>query len=347
MRVVIIGGGVAGLLAAHSFITRGIRPTLFEESDVLGGQWATFSGTKFVHFVPRREHSITKLVEALGLSFELQPVRGGVLIELVGVNERFARVDERLVLPHPDCLHWPVIGNAIRRAHWEKTRFNGTIEPNSMNNDKFSRGYRPTKLSISPGVLLDELISGVREGADIHLRRSVRAVSESEAVTTNTRTPFDLLVSAVPLWSFKSIYHGRKPIPNARAHRLMLRTYDAPSFTEVRGLDYLYTPSTQFGMIHRVSSDALSGRVTVEANRRHRDPDHDVEALMRDVGSLLGHDAKLVDKAETHGHLIPIREPWEYPDRIVPIGRFAQWDSRATFDKVFERAEAIAEKATR
>ena len=37
-RVVVIGGGLAGLSAAHELRNRGIRPVVFEASDRLGGR---------------------------------------------------------------------------------------------------------------------------------------------------------------------------------------------------------------------------------------------------------------------------------------------------------------------
>ena len=42
MRVGIIGGGVAGLAAAHHLTKNGHRAEVFEQSDFLGGQASTF-----------------------------------------------------------------------------------------------------------------------------------------------------------------------------------------------------------------------------------------------------------------------------------------------------------------
>ena len=68
------------------------------------------------------------------------------------------------------------------------------------------------------------------------------------------------------------------------------------------------------------------------------------EDVTADARMLLGDDSRLLSSATTTGHLLPLPAgPPEYPERVYPLGRFAQWESRATVDTVLERAVEISE----
>jgi protoporphyrinogen oxidase len=77
VRVLIIGGGVAGLGAAWELVKHGHEVTLFEASPVLGGQVRTFEigGGRleiFYHHLFRSDTSIIELIDELGLGPDLE-----------------------------------------------------------------------------------------------------------------------------------------------------------------------------------------------------------------------------------------------------------------------------------
>lgn len=77
-RVAVVGGGIAGLVAAYRLHKRGFGVELFEASDRLGGTINTFDedGWKIEfgpNTVPDRQGIITALVHDLGIQDQLQP----------------------------------------------------------------------------------------------------------------------------------------------------------------------------------------------------------------------------------------------------------------------------------
>lgn len=77
VRVVVIGGGVAGLAAAYALARAGHAVQLFEAGDRFGGQVRTFEigGGRieaFYHHLFRSDHEIVALIEALGLGADLE-----------------------------------------------------------------------------------------------------------------------------------------------------------------------------------------------------------------------------------------------------------------------------------
>jgi len=77
MKAVVIGGGVAGLAAAHDLVKHGHDVSLFEAGPILGGQVRTFDigGGRiesFYHHLFRSDTEIIALIEELGLGDELE-----------------------------------------------------------------------------------------------------------------------------------------------------------------------------------------------------------------------------------------------------------------------------------
>jgi hypothetical protein len=56
-----------------------------------------------------------------------------------------------------------------------------------------------------------------------------------------------------------------------------------------------------------------------------------------------GHSIKKITR-DLKGHLHPMSEKILWPENMAPLGRFAQWNSRGTVDKILENAIELAEK---
>ena len=94
MRIAVIGGGMAGLSAAHALLTGGAEPVVFEESRAAGGKVGSCSEGGYLtedgpHFLAR---PLDALLEALGL-------RGEVVLP-EGPRTRFVHLGGR-VFPAP------------------------------------------------------------------------------------------------------------------------------------------------------------------------------------------------------------------------------------------------------
>lgn len=106
MRVVVIGGGVAGLAAAWELVGAGHEVQLFEAGPVLGGQVRTFEVgggrlESFYHHLFRSDTEVAALIEELGLGDDLEWIdskvafaAGGRIYPFIGALDllRFTRV---------------------------------------------------------------------------------------------------------------------------------------------------------------------------------------------------------------------------------------------------------------
>ena len=94
MRVVVIGGGVAGLAAGYELVRAGHALALFEGGPVWGGQVRTFAigGGRiesFYHHLFRSDHEIIALIEELGLGPDLAWIDSNVGLHADGRNYPF------------------------------------------------------------------------------------------------------------------------------------------------------------------------------------------------------------------------------------------------------------------
>ncbi|MDA0270905.1 MAG: NAD(P)/FAD-dependent oxidoreductase [Chloroflexi bacterium] len=94
MKVVVIGGGVAGLAAAYELLGRGHEVALFEASPEFGGQVRTFEigGGRleiFYHHLFRSDTEIVSLINELGLGDDLAWIDSNVGLHAAGKNYPF------------------------------------------------------------------------------------------------------------------------------------------------------------------------------------------------------------------------------------------------------------------
>jgi hypothetical protein len=333
VEIVIAGGGIAGLIAAETFITLGMKPTIIDGGR-LGGQWARLTALKYLHADRVHDrYALLSLIHRVGITeYEEMDVNGGVLIALQG--------GATVVAPHPEVLGVSSIGPAIADAHWVKTRGDGERrDSRAMNRGSQDVEWKRKRIDLGGTSLLDALVERVRSGARVAENSQIQAIDKRSVELVDGSIPYDLLITTLPLWSFTQLF-GDKDF-RCQARKLTVRTYYAPSFTvKYRHWDYLYTPWTPHGRVHRLSP-AGRDMWAVEANRpegdRHASSDHHADAM-----ALLGNAAQYVSEVTTTGHLLPLSKPYEYPRNVKPLGRFAQWDARMTVDRVCRRAEVLA-----
>ena len=75
-HAIVIGGGPAGIKAAHSLQKQGVRVTLLEHAEVLGGLASSFDVQgvrieRYYHFICKGDDHLVDTLSELGLSHKL------------------------------------------------------------------------------------------------------------------------------------------------------------------------------------------------------------------------------------------------------------------------------------
>src|SRR6185503_11510861 len=151
------------------------------------------------------------------------------------------------------------------------------------------------------------------------------------------RFPFDYLVLTVPLWIVRRM--AWFALPEALALKLNVVRVN-PIGDPYAKWDYVYTPYTPENLLHRLSPS--DDGYQCEFNGEWIEGETNTK-LTSDLNFLFPNGWALdAVKKGLNGHLLPLRGPAEWPANVRPLGRFAQWDSRATVDAVLDSSIRLA-----
>lgn len=317
-HIAIIGGGVSGLVAAHIFaqydFRRKYRIVVYEANKV-GGEFAS-GGLKYIH----RTDGMVRLFNSLKIPYSNYTVRGGILLR-------------GQVLSYPRCFEGmqPLERTRIRHDHYKKTRRSnpGAWSEKSMNDPSAIKPRRALRCD------LDELIDKLASGVEIVKDEFVKMGDGTVSFKKLHKVPFDFLIFTVPLWVLRR--NVRFYVPHGITMKLNIARI-VPVKDKYVKWDYVYTPYTPDNCIHRFSPTANG--YSIECNG-----ELDRVALESDL-SFLFPDGHFISDIKTglKGHLLPLKHQPDWPWNVAPLGRFAQWDPRATVDVVEENARKLAEK---
>lgn len=339
MRVVILGGGISGLLAAWVF--REHKPIVLEAGRALGGSFNS-GGLKYI----RHTEAFRRLLVELEVEATVYRPRGGLLLaggftmggEYIRGTQLVDHVPYMSALPEETRLE-------LQRRHWERTR--GTLA-----------GFKATCMNDPTGEGDAEalhfnytaLVAGITEaveksGGEFRLGARVTDIIDPHREVwcdgpAGSHLAYDLLITTLPLGAMKNIL-AAADLPEGKVQTCTVGHISSGSLPRdlaemgAAKYNYIYTPFNR--VFHRLSRDPENPeRWQAEATGR---PD------LKDFQEALGYGARVpMMLTNLPGHLLPLdREP-QWPAGIVPLGRFAEWDTRSTAEKTLDRAIALKER---
>lgn len=333
MRVVIIGAGVAGLIANYVAKQHKHTSPIVLEPGRVGGEWLS-GGLRYLH----ASDEMKSMIIDIGGVFTQYTVMGG--IHLRGKVEAY-----------PDVLRGMPTEAAkrIQQDHYRKTR---QTEPDPSFSGKSMNDPEATGARLALRCDASDVVERLQRQAFVQ-RDAVAKVEPAEITATSGAVyPYDYLIWTAPLWAAQRAMFFR--LPDALAIRLNV-VYIEPHKIVAGGgekvpgalkdpysqWDYIYTPYTPDGLIHRIYP--FEDGYACEFNGAWPEGDERITVgLTSDLNFLFpnGWAIRRVAKG-LNGHLLPLEREPAWPAHIQPLGRFAQWDPRATADVVLERAYAM------
>ncbi len=332
-RMLIVGGGISGLIASWVFTqVRGLTVAVIEPGKP-GGDFMA-GGLKYIHKTDEME----EMLRDLGIQYANYSVQGGILLH--------GKVE-----PHPGCFRGMDKERALRiqHDHYRKTR---KLEPDafaarSMNDPEANGPRRALRCDMAR--VLRELI----QRAPIIKAGAVAIEPHKLIINDGTQDgplPYDYLLTTLPLWVTKRMAWFGDELPVGMAVKLNLLMVEPPQRGDAYAQwDYVYTPYTPENLIHRISP--RDGGYTLEFNGDWPkdlppgDPDPVSERITSELNFLFKDGWALSDtKRGLNGHLLPLANRIDWPQNVRPIGRFAQWDPRATSDVVLSTCLKLADE---
>jgi len=316
-KVVIIGGGISGLVCSWAFSKYNAQVMVLEPNEI-GGEFLA-GGLKYIH----KTEMVESLFNDLNLPWSGFMVKGGILLR--GEVEKYPA--HLATLSKKDALR-------IQGDHFRKTR---RMEPGD-----FARNAMNDPASVKPKKAIrcdfSSLIKRLAAGTQIE-KMAASKIGDNYVVVTDGKTTkaidYDYLVVTIPLWAVKRA--SKWDISDCVAMELNIAIV-TPNKDLYSNWDYVYTPYTPSGCIHRLSPDG--GDYAVEANGSL-----DNLALHSDLNFLFN-EGWAVKKIRTglKGHLLPLEYQPSHPRNVALLGRFACWESRMTVDVTLEKSMELAKE---
>jgi len=318
VKVVILGGGISGLIAHHAFQQhRGTAPAemVIVEPGRLGGEFIS-GGLKYIH----RTDGMVRMVSRMGLPFSSYRLNGGILLR-------------GSVLPYPQALNKMPSEEAARvqRDHYSKTRRTqpGAFTKKAMNDPTSSKARHAIRTDF------ESLVDQLSKGARIIRGEAVEVTKSRVRVEPGGWFQYDAMIVTIPMWILKRICPWY--LPEGFAMKLNI-AWVVPERDRYASWDFVYTPYTPADYIHRFSPAGLGYMVEANGELDNTKMESDLQFIFQD-----GYYIKQI-RVGMKGHLLPLPSQPQWPDNVAPLGRFAQWDPRATADTVLDGAEALARR---
>lgn len=322
MRIVILGGGISGLIAARAIIETGRagKPhqnevIIVESSKVLGGTF-TNGGLKYL----AATDDMKDLLGRMGVAFSCESVLGAVW-------------SDGTAHPHP---RWMMsIGTVdrlqVQLAHWLKTR--GSLEGFRADcmNDPADENKSALLCDIS------EFIKKLAWDAFLHcntfMETRVERICPRFVHTQRGRMEYDALINTIPLNVIKGLVTPdlSSGIPASKCNKISI--VDVEGVDTEMWWDYLYTPFLP--NVSRITRTSITG-AQVEMPWSTVRPSMTVED-MTPLTRGSNRPLLLNSRGDINGHLVPLQQPIRTPKNWLMLGRYAEWDPRSTVDKTLEK----------
>jgi len=319
MRVVILGGGISGLIAAHVLKNKGgVDVTLIEAGDKLGGTFAA-GGLKYL----RATKDASDMLDALGIHYSFHLPRGAIYIDGVAKS-------------HPECLMGMSTLDRlqIQTAHWKKTRKSLEGFRADCMNDPGSKHNWSARCDNA--VVVAALAKQAEESCKVHTFARVRRVDAKSVTVHDRNVPYDFLINTLPLPVLRKIvpFTVQSGIPDTSCNKLSI--VDVSGIQTDMWWDYLYTP-----LASTVSRITKTSPTTAQLEIPWGKPDAPKPLDTDDLMPLLSHRSDrdmfvqetLSEPRVLNGHLKPLPGPLVLPKNWLMLGRFAEWDPRSTAEK--------------
>lgn len=269
--------------------------------------------------------ALKKTLEQLGIAYSTYRINSGILLQ--GEVQPYPRVFRQL---------GKLRTQVIRTALWAKTRLiNATPYP--WQSVDYDSSATKTGVQYEWAEFIEE-IYGTRSVA---ISSSFAIRSDRIVYSNGAQLPFDLCLVTLPLWTCQDLVEWH--LPHASAVALNTAIIDANQVPGERdlmaGWDSVWTPYTPDNVVHRVFQIGDEYHVQFSG---HWQEGEVYPALLGDLNYLFPSGwAPTGAHRGDPGYLCPLSEKALWPKTVVPLGRLAKWDSRATFAQTIDEVSKI------
>lgn len=319
MNIAILGGGISALTAAFM-----IKNKFDDEVNIdiiskdFGGDFIK-GGFKYMYHTP----AVEEIYKQLAIPYELKLMNGALYYN----GEIFQ---------YPFCFfNGQVNYNEVQHKYWIKTRNDiGSFDKRCMNDPWSLRNeikIMPTNKDSYVG-FLGKLISELKG----KMNPIVTNINSQNLIPMLDDGNYEFIIYTIPIKIYLDSVNIR---------------YDENSFTnktlkiikadvEINKIwwDYLYVIGNDYPF-HRISKDVTNGFVDVEINSNNIIDKLNLYEIIENFMDSIDIDVECIDNSmiDLKGQITIDNKSFTDVDKIILLGRFAEWNKRITYDKVVDK----------
>ncbi len=324
-NIAILGGGVAGMSAAIRLAEETAGEIDLYSND-LGGEYLS-GGLKYLHAT---SHMMNFVMKTMKMAAHIEKVIGAV------------EVADR-IHPHPESF-WrePQWGDLVQRDYFTKTRGTKVTFNDTCMNNPFRANSLELKLVPTEGI--QTLVVNMQNHIARHSRIKFHKMDINELSLASIINDYKYVIYTLPIQLLGNQIGYNFDF---EFRPLNILRYEAFAGVWPLWMDYIYIPSPEY-KFHRISLFQLNKSFTIDVEYNggvDETVSDDVSKFMMQYFPTVGYEEISKYQMKVKGHLVTQKRetPPSIPANVFLLGRFAQWNSRVTFDNVLESVESIIE----
>jgi hypothetical protein len=264
--------------------------------------------------------ALIQTLKKLSIAYSTYRINSGILLQ--GEVHPYPRIFRQLGKTRTQI---------IRTALWAKTRL---IQATPYPWQSVDYDSSTTKVGVQ--FQWAEFVEEIYGKHSVAIGNSFTIRTDRIAYTNGAQAPFDLCLVTLPLWTCQDLVEWH--LPHASAVALNTAIIDSNQVPGARdlmsGWDSVWTPYTPDNVVHRVFQIGDEYHVQFSGHWREGEVH---PGLLGDLNYLFPSGwAPTGAYRGGPGYLCPLSEKPLWPKTVVPLGRLARWDSRATFAQTID-----------
>lgn len=325
-KIAVIGGGVSGMV-----ITVCLKNMLEDSVDIdlvsndIGGEYAN-GGLKYIHF--------TGYVKSFFVhDLDITEYKTSKIIGAINIDKS--------IYCYPDYL-WKLnyLGQysdavGIQKQYWDKTR----QVKHSHYDSLFDKKCMNDPWNFNSDLKIEPVIGGLDAFIDILKQKTLISCNWIQSnvdhlVMDHIINTYDLIFYTIPINILLTYMQTNISVIYDSLSIYRFNTDHHYAGNKV-WWDYLYLPDDEM-KFHRVSKSQNS----FDVETTHQENDIVVSQFtdfMKKYYDITNLELEFASNIKIKGHLNNALKPFNIPDKIITVGRYAEWNKRITLDKVIKR----------
>jgi len=312
-KIIVIGNNIDSLLCSYVF-----KQYEGVEIKIIGNQYYDDFLNNGLEYV-RKTKEVIRLFEKYDLESSVYTVKAGIMLK--GLIEPFNQSLKKLSK------------NEIKRLKTDYYRKTRLIEPDEIG---IKKSFSDFEIIDNRVIRTDYtyLINKLASDSNFIFDETVVRIDKDFVITDRNKYKYDYAICVLPLWESEKIVNFKINNSMSVIKNIIHLEAEEKKFFQY---DVVYTPYTPSNCVYKITSlDDFVIEFSGAFNSGR---------ILSDINFLFG-DGWCINSVSSNysGYMLPVENKTEWPFNIIPVGKFAKWESKINFDSTLDELFEVANR---